>query len=226
MKPLTLFTTLLLFGQAIAISNARELDFKKTKVLKSKKDAKAKKAKSAKVAKAHDASPVDSDGSQIDNDGFSVSSFDGKVTKVPAWMREMLMMVAWERIVAGVGPLCYNAKLIAAAQRHADDMARNNLLYIASSTGRNPHIGSDNSEFWDRTEDAGYDGAAGENIAGGKTVREAMNGWMKSPGHRSNMLNSEMTHFGAGKNGDNWVQLFGNTRGETCNVHFGYVWWG
>lgn len=55
---------------------------------------------------------------------------------------------------------------------------------------------------------------AGENIAAGhRNPAEVMNGWMNSPGHRRNILNSSYTHIGIGYcpqggYGTSWVQMF------------------
>lgn len=58
--------------------------------------------------------------------------------------------------------------------------------------------------------------SAGENIAAGyQNPQQVMNGWMNSPGHKSNIMseNSEFDHIGVGyvtggSYGTNWVQLF------------------
>jgi uncharacterized protein YkwD len=52
---------------------------------------------------------------------------------------------------------------------------------------------------------------AGENIAKGyRTAETVVNGWMNSPGHRANILNSTYTHIGVGyvSKGNYWTQMF------------------
>ena len=52
---------------------------------------------------------------------------------------------------------------------------------------------------------------AGENIAKGYQSPEAVvRGWMNSPGHRANILNSSYTHIGVGyvASGNYWTQMF------------------
>lgn len=55
---------------------------------------------------------------------------------------------------------------------------------------------------------------AGENIAGGsKTANEVVARWMKSPGHRANILNPHYSHIGVGRSiggpwGYYWTQIF------------------
>lgn len=53
--------------------------------------------------------------------------------------------------------------------------------------------------------------SAGENIAKGYQTPEAVvNGWMNSPGHKANILNSSYTHIGVGyvASGSYWTQMF------------------
>lgn len=58
--------------------------------------------------------------------------------------------------------------------------------------------------------------ASGENIAAGqRTPAEVVEGWMNSPGHRANIMNSSFNKIGVGyvtggSYGHNWVQLFTN----------------
>ena len=48
-----------------------------------------------------------------------------------------------------------------------------------------------------RTNQAGYVGAIGENLAGGQSTLEgAIDGWLNSPGHRATLLSDKFTEFG------------------------------
>ena len=62
------------------------------------------------------------------------------------------------------------------------------------------HIGPDGIEPGQRIEKQGYDWSWwGENIAWGyPTPREVVEGWMSSPGHRSNILNAKFADLGVG----------------------------
>eukprot|EP00551_Chaetoceros_affinis_P013738 CAMPEP_0203691330 /NCGR_PEP_ID=MMETSP0091-20130426/3655_1 /ASSEMBLY_ACC=CAM_ASM_001089 /TAXON_ID=426623 /ORGANISM="Chaetoceros affinis, Strain CCMP159" /LENGTH=294 /DNA_ID=CAMNT_0050561799 /DNA_START=74 /DNA_END=958 /DNA_ORIENTATION=+ len=119
------------------------------------------------------------------------------------WMIEMLEAVNLERSKEGADPLCYNEKIILAAQVHNQDMIDNDTL---------THTGSDGSKPGERIEDQGYQWKLyGENVARGqRSVSGVMTSWMKSAGHRKNILNKDATHFGAAKGGDNrfWTQVF------------------
>jgi uncharacterized protein YkwD len=85
------------------------------------------------------------------------------------------------RAKAGLPPLFPNALLEASATGHARDMA---------DRGRMAHRGSDGSSPFDRMDRQGYRyRAAAENVAYGfDDVDSVMAGWMRSPGHRRNIL--------------------------------------
>lgn len=85
-------------------------------------------------------------------------------------------------------PLAFNAKLLASARRHTNDMAANNFQ---------SHKGSDNSLFDKRIKDAGYNGFTwiGENIfAYAQNLWHGLAGFLvdwgnPELGHRHNLLN-------------------------------------
>lgn len=107
-----------------------------------------------------------------------------------------------------------NSRLDRAAQAHADDMARRSYYGHASPEGR---------RVSDRVAAQGYSpSAAGENLASGQfSVEEVMDGWMKSPTHRENILQRLFTDAGFGVAFGEldgvptvfWVQVFGRPRG-------------
>src|SRR5271155_4152210 len=80
-------------------------------------------------------------------------------------------------------------KLCEAAQIHARDMASHQMI---------GHTGTDGSAPADRIKRVGYvPRRTGENCAEGQwDVGEVMAGWMKSPGHRANIL-ANFTEMGA-----------------------------
>jgi uncharacterized protein YkwD len=81
----------------------------------------------------------------------------------------------------------WDASLAAAALRHSSDMAQNNFF---------DHTGSDGSTVGVRATAAGYSWSGiGENIAAGyPSVSAVMSGWLGSPGHCNNIMNSAHTH--------------------------------
>jgi Cysteine-rich secretory protein family len=87
------------------------------------------------------------------------------------------------RAEAKLPRLVVSAKLQAAAERHAKDMAAQAAM---------THKGSDHSDPVDRIKATGYQyRRAGENIAAGRFgIERLMKGWMDSPHHKRNILGS------------------------------------
>ena len=114
-----------------------------------------------------------------------------------------------ERKKAELKPLATNAKLLAAARKHAANMAEQDKL---------EHTLDDKTSA-DRVTAAGYDyRKTGENIAWNPPApKEAVAGWMDSKPHRENLLNGEFTDIGVAvaknKKGEPyWVQVFGTPK--------------
>ncbi|MEV0585612.1 CAP domain-containing protein [Nonomuraea sp. NPDC050310] len=100
--------------------------------------------------------------------------------------------------------LTHDAKLHAAAVAHSADMAAANYFDHTSKDGRSPG---------DRIKAAGFSpiSAWGENIAKGQaTAAAVVDAWLKSPGHRANIMNCAYTHIGVGHiaKGPLWTQVF------------------
>ncbi len=107
-----------------------------------------------------------------------------------SWLEpEVIELVNVERQRHGLAPVRAQANLAAAATRQACDLAR---------TQRLNHVGSDGSTLRDRMYDAGYRPRTGnENIAiGFSSAQIAVESWMKSPGHRANFLDPDVTEIG------------------------------
>lgn len=111
-----------------------------------------------------------------------------------------------QRVALGRRALAPNAALNTAAQRHANDIA------IRGAS----HTGSDGSNGGQRIRRAGFVWTSwGENVAAGqRTPAQVVSAWMKSPGHRVNMINPTFAFVGVGvavKNGTYfWVLVFGS----------------
>jgi len=131
-----------------------------------------------------------------------------------SWRQEVLTLTNQERSKQGLGPLAICPTLDNAAQMHAEAMKDQDFF-----EHENPFTGEDPSS---RGEQAGYGPYVGENIAMGyQTPREVVRGWMDSPGHRENILNSYLhlgvgiSNGGSGKYGPGgwfyWVQNFGSS---------------
>ena len=108
-------------------------------------------------------------------------------------------------------PLIASPQLNEAAARHARDMARKDYF---------EHRGADGSQPKDRVLRAGYQSRlTGENIAlGPESAEEVIAGWLASPGHCANIMDSRFQHIGVGlatgrgRGKIYWVQNFGAPR--------------
>jgi hypothetical protein len=101
-------------------------------------------------------------------------------------------LVNAERAAHGLSALQWDDRLAAAALSHSHDLADTNMGLS--------HVGSDGSTVADRLVryGVGHNGAAENIIAGTRTPEAVVRGLMQSPGHRANILNTQMTHIGVG----------------------------
>lgn len=103
----------------------------------------------------------------------------------------LLVATNAQRSANGVRLLTNNSQLNAAAQAKAQHMMSNN--YWA-------HVSPDGTQPWWFITNAGYQYlSAGENLAYGfDTSASTVTGWMNSPSHKANLLNSKYTEVGFG----------------------------
>ena len=94
--------------------------------------------------------------------------------------------------------LSWNNQLETAAYNHSKDMSDNNYF---------SHDAPDGSDAGDRIRKAGYNWLTyGENIGQGyKTEVDAINAWLKSPGHCRNIMNKAHKEIGVGRVGSYWT---------------------
>jgi len=116
-----------------------------------------------------------------------------------------------ERKKAELSPLKANAKLMAAARSHAENMAKQDKL---------DHV-LDEKKPADRVKDAGYTyGYVGENIAWNQdNPKEVLEAWMNSQPHKENILRKDYEEIGVAvvKNAKGeryWVQVFAKQLGK------------
>lgn len=127
---------------------------------------------------------------------------------------ELLRLVNEERRQRGLTPLRLQHQLNFAAQSYAEDMLARDFYGHESPEG---------TTVMDRARAAGYRGRmTGENLANGvESVDLVMQEWMKSEGHRKNILSRRFREVGfgvaIGKKSDGyriiWVQCFGRPPG-------------
>lgn len=119
--------------------------------------------------------------------------------------KKLLDLINAERVKSNLSPLIADPELMKVARIKADDMTKNNYFSHYSPTYGSP---------FDMMRQFGITfKAAAENIAGNSTVEGAVSSWMKSEGHRSNIMNSNYNYTGIGisksnKYGNVFVQMF------------------
>jgi uncharacterized protein YkwD len=121
--------------------------------------------------------------------------------------RKVVRLTNKRRAAHGCRPLRAVRTIGRAAKRHSNKMARRNEL--SHQLPGEPDVGA-------RLSNAGYDGWTmwGENVAVGyPTARSVVKAWMRSPGHRRNILTCRFRHIGVGVARGHgrlwWTQDFG-----------------
>ncbi|GIF10473.1 CAP domain-containing protein [Actinoplanes teichomyceticus] len=95
-----------------------------------------------------------------------------------------------QRTAHGCAALKVDSRLVTAARGHS--------AYMAQS-GSFSHTGRGGSSFAAREKAAGYPRPSAENIAWGyRTGKDVVDAWMKSPGHRANILSCKSRTVGVG----------------------------
>ena len=123
--------------------------------------------------------------------------------KVTSEIQQVVNLTNQERAKAGLKALQIDTKLTQSAQAKSQDMKNKNYFSHTSPTYGSP---------FDQMKSMGitYKSAA-ENIAmGQRNAAEVVDAWMKSPGHKANIMNGSFTHIGVGlsDSGYYWTQQF------------------
>jgi len=119
---------------------------------------------------------------------------------------QVVRMTNAQRVLHGCEPLRVDRRLTEAAQEHSADMDHQHYFDHDTPEGESP---------WDRIKGVGYMEPGAENIAMGQpTAASVVDAWMKSPGHRANILNCDLKAIGVGVQYDTtggpwWTQDFG-----------------
>lgn len=131
---------------------------------------------------------------------INIPTVDSTVT---AYEKEVVRLVNEIRSENGLKPLTIDWQLSRVARYKSQDMSSIGYFSHTSPTYGSPFEMMRSFGISYRT--------AGENIAKGyRTAETVVNGWMNSPGHRANILNSTYTHIGVGyvSKGNYWTQMF------------------
>jgi uncharacterized protein YkwD len=151
--------------------------------------------------------PKNSDTSQFE-DGKKAYIKGTPTANYSTQAQEVLAQCNAQRQANGIAALSLDPELTKAANIRAQEIA---TLFS--------HTRPDGRKCFTVLDQIGYSyWSAGENIAAGYGNSSAvMNGWMNSPGHRSNILNAGFKRLGVGyvyipnsEYGYYWVQIFSN----------------
>lgn len=129
--------------------------------------------------------------------------FDAFTQGQRAAMEEVLELVNQARADAGLRPLELDPSLCSAAQVRA-----------AECVGTFSHTRPDGTSYKTAIAQAGIvSNYTGENVATGHTsAKQVVDSWLKSEGHRANILNEKFTKLGVG------------LEANTGNKYKGYAW--
>ena len=116
------------------------------------------------------------------------AAFGSRVSVAKIDLRQAERYINQVRARHGAGPVRMEGRLTNAALSHSLMMARK---------GKMAHQFGPGTRFKDRIKKAGIHGSAAENVgAGYSSMQSVVDGWLRSPGHRRNLLNRKLTHIG------------------------------
>ncbi len=105
-----------------------------------------------------------------------------------------------ERTRRGLEPVTLRDDLVCSAAKHSEDIGERQAC---------SHDGADGGGPGDRVESCGGSGWSGEIVACGQTTpREAVDGWLDSPGHKAIMLDPDQRRVGVGMHNHYWTAIF------------------
>ena len=143
------------------------------------------------------------------DDILHIPVYDGQNEVMPTdlavseYESEVIRLVNEQRAKYGLKALAADPELCRVARIKSQDMADNRYFSHTSPVYGAP---------FDMMRSFGIKyRAAGENIAcGQRTPEEVVAAWMRSQGHRANILNASFTKIGVGyvSNGSYWTQMF------------------
>lgn len=138
--------------------------------------------------------------------GGSTKRYDGPLDPAPAGFEgDVAKLTNSTRASRGLNQLQYDESLSKVARDHSEDMIRRNFFSHTNPSGESPA---------QRARRANYPYQyIGENIAQGYPQPQTVfDGWMKSSGHRANILRNGYQRIGVGVARGNgtimWTQMF------------------
>ncbi|WP_059351872.1 cell wall-binding repeat-containing protein [Bacillus coahuilensis] len=119
------------------------------------------------------------------------TSSQQKATIRDGYEKQILDITNAFRVAQGFQPLKDSEKATSSSRKHSEDMATQDYFSHTNLDGKSP---------FDRMREEGISyRSAGENIAQGqRTPSDVVEAWMRSSGHRNNILNGTYTYLGNG----------------------------
>lgn len=168
-----------------------------------------------------------SNGPSAENSGETGILLHKPVSDVETEMeRYICIFTNEERVHHGIPALSYDSALSAIAKSHSADMAQNGFFEHTNPQGQSPSARAEAAGYPVHKDLGGgwYSEGIGENIFAmphgnvsgvgyvekydsEMLAKEIVDGWMESPGHRENILNTEYSRIGIGVSYDG-VQIY------------------
>ena len=115
-------------------------------------------------------------------------------------IQEFVRLVNEKRRSMGCAELKWDSRVAAIALDHSADMVSRHFF---------SHTNPDKKGPSERLQESSLSfSSAAENLARhAKTAQEAFDAWLRSPGHRRNMLDNRFTRHGVGRVNDRWTHV-------------------
>lgn len=131
---------------------------------------------------------------------FLLVACGGGDSSLSATEDELLATINAERTSRGLSPVALRDDLLCAAQDHSADIGGREVCSHEGASGAGP------GERVDACDGSGW---SGEIVACGQTTpRQAVDGWLNSPGHRGIMLDADQKTIGVAMSNNYWTAVF------------------
>ena len=115
-------------------------------------------------------------------------------------IQEFVSLVNAKRRSIGCAELKWDSRVAEIAFDHSADMVSRHFFSHTNPDQKGPSERLQESKL-------GFSSAAENLVRYAKTAREAYEAWLRSPGHRRNMLDNRFTRHGVGRVGDRWTHV-------------------
>jgi len=121
-------------------------------------------------------------------------------TPTDPMVQEFVRLVNAKRRSIGCAELKWDSRVAAIALDHSADMVSRHFFSHTNPDKKGPSERLQESKLV-------FSSAAENLVRCAKTAREAFDAWLRSPGHRKNMLDNRFTQHGVGRVEDRWTHV-------------------